>query len=110
MDVGEREERRVCTRTLFLTGVTLKAQGVSVDIDANLLDVSISGLYVRCAQALPVGTPCTIRIRVNGNHSNLVLEELHGAVVRQDRQGLAIQFASPMEWFVLFKIYNHYGR
>jgi hypothetical protein len=104
------KERRACTRTLFFTGVTLRAKEVTVEVEADLLDISISGMYVRSEQVLPVGTLCTIEIKVTGNHSCLVLEDILGEVVRKDRQGMAIQFTSPMEWFVLFKIYTHYGR
>ncbi len=105
--MGEKRERRSCTRTPFLTDVTLKLGDVDTGIEADLLDISISGMLVRIEQVIPVGTPCTIEIRVIGNHSHLLLEDIQGEVVRQDEHGMAIHFISKMEWFIIFKVYTH---
>lgn len=109
--MGEKRERRVCTRTPFFTDVILRSgDGDSSPMKAELLNISISGMFVRIDRALSVGTACTIEIRVIGNHSRLVLEDIQGEVVRQDEQGVAIHFTSKMEWFVLFNVYTHYCR
>lgn len=108
--MNEVNERRVCSRTIFLTDVFLRVKDGDGVIEAALLDISISGMYVRVDSALPVRTVCTMAIKVSGKHSCLVLEEISGEMVRQDKQGIAIRFTSPMEWFILFKIYTHYGR
>lgn len=108
--MSENNDKRVCSRTPFLTDVRLRAKGYDNEIEADLFDISISGMYVQARQTLQVGTLCTIVIKVYGKHSYLLLEDIHGEVVRQDKQGIAIHFTSPMEWFVLFKVYTHYGR
>lgn len=106
----EKRERRVCTRTPFLTDVTLGSEAAAADVKADLLNISISGMFVRVDQVLPVGTSCTIAIIVTGNHSRLLLDDIQGEVVRQDEHGTAIHFTSRMEWFVLFNVYTHYCR
>lgn len=108
--MGEKRERRMCTRTPFLTDVTLRSGDADTGVQADLVNISISGMYVRIEHLLPVGTACTMEIRVTGNHSRLLLEDIQGEVVRQDEHGIAIQFVSRMEWFVLFTIYTHYCR
>lgn len=108
--MSQEKERRVCSRSLFFTGVTLRVTDMNIEIEADLLDISISGMYVRAGQLLPAGAFCTIVIKITGKHSTLLLEDIQGQVVRQDTEGLAIHFASPLEWFVVFKIYTHYGR
>ncbi len=108
--MGEKRERRICTRTPFLTDVTLRSGDVDTGIEADLLNISISGMFVRIDRVIQVGTPWTIEIRVTGNHSRLLLEDIQGEVVRQDEQGVAIHFTSRMEWFVLFNVYTHYCR
>lgn len=108
--MGQEREKRLCTRTPFLTDVTLRLGDVDKGIQADLLNISMSGMFVRVDQVIPVGTPCTIEIRVTGNHSRLRLEDIQGEVVRQDEQGMAIQFVSKMEWFVIFKVYTHCSR
>ncbi|MEK6202198.1 MAG: PilZ domain-containing protein [Desulfobulbaceae bacterium] len=108
--MGEKKERRVCTRTPFLTDVTLRAEPDGLALKADLLNISISGMFVRLDHDLPPGTSCTIGIMVTGNHSRLLLEDIQGEVVRQDEQGTALHFTSRMEWFVLFNVYTHYCR
>lgn len=108
--MGGKRERRMCTRTPFLTDVTLRSGGANTVVQAELVNISISGMYVRMDHLLPLGTACTMAIRVTGNHSSLLLEDIQGEVVRQDEHGIAIQFVSKMEWFVLFTIYTHYCR
>lgn len=103
-----KRERRVCTRTPFLTDVILRSASDDAGVQADLLNISISGMFVQVNQGIPVGTSCIIEIRVMGNHSRLVLEDIHGEVVRQDENGMAIHFTSRMEWFLLFKVYTHY--
>ncbi len=100
----------MCTRTPFLTDVTLRSGDADPGVQADLVNISISGMYVRIDHLLPVGTACTMEIRVTGKHSGLLLEDIQGEVVRQDREGVGIHFTSQMEWFVLFTIYTHYCR
>lgn len=106
----EKRERRLCTRTPFFTDVLLRSAGDDVGVQADLLNISISGMFVQVDQVLPVGTFCIMNIIVTGKHSRLVLEDIQGEVVRQDEHGLAIHFTSRMEWFLLFKVYTHFCR
>lgn len=108
--MGQEREKRSCTRTPFRTDVTLRLGDVDRGIEADLLNISMSGMFIRIDQVIPVGTPCTIEIRVTGNHSRLRLEDIQGEVVRQDEHGVAIHFVSKMEWFVIFKVYTHCSR
>jgi hypothetical protein len=108
--MGEIKERRMCTRTPFFTDVSLRSESAGIDIKADLLNISISGMFVRVEEVVPVGISCKIEIRVTGNHSRLLLEDIQGEVVRQNEQGVAIHFTSRMEWFVLFNVYTHYCR
>lgn len=106
----ERRERRMCTRAPFLTDVALRLGNADTVVNADLVNISISGMFVRIDQKIPMGTDCTIEIKVSGKHSRLLLEDIQGEVVRQDEHGIAIHFTSKMEWFVLFNIYTHYCR
>ncbi len=109
-EVEEMNEKRECIRIPFLTDVVLKTSLAGCEILAELLNISISGMLLKIDHDLVVGTSCTFEIRVAGNHSRLVLEDICGEVVRRDQNGLAIHFTSRMEWFVLFTVYTHYCR
>ncbi|MBU0664909.1 MAG: PilZ domain-containing protein [Proteobacteria bacterium] len=106
----KKNERRMCTRTPFFTDVTLKLEGADYAMSAELVNISISGMFVQIDQSIPVGASCTIEIIVTGHHSRLLLDDIRGEVVREDEHGLAIHFISRMEWFVLFNVYTHYCR
>ena len=103
------DERRECTRTPFNTTVLLSTEIQDVEVEANLQNISISGMYVEVDQSLPVGTHCSIKILIKGQHSYLTLDDIQGDVVREDEGGVALCFTSNMEWFVLFKIYIQYA-
>ncbi|MBU3944289.1 MAG: PilZ domain-containing protein [Proteobacteria bacterium] len=106
----KKNERRKCTRTPFFTDVTLMLEGDDSAMPADLVNISISGMFVQINQSIPVGTSCKMEVIVTGHHSRLLLDDIRGEVVREDENGLAIHFTSRMEWFVLFNIYTHYCR
>lgn len=108
--VPQSDERRQCTRTPFVTLVLISAGVENVEVEADLQDISISGMYVEMTQRLSLGTLCSIRILIKGKHSRLILDDIQGEVVREGEGGVAIRFISNMEWFVLFKIYTQYAR
>jgi len=92
------------TTVLITTGLA------DLEVEADLQDISISGMYVELEQKLPFGTVCSIQILITGKHSRLILDDIQGEVVREEEGGVAIRFTSNMEWFVLFKIYTQYAR
>ncbi len=106
----QSDERRQCTRTPFLATVLISTDLEHLEIKADLRDISISGMYVELEQNISVGTVCSSRIIIEGKHSRLILDDIQGEVVREEEGGVAIRFASNMEWFVLFKIYTQFSK
>lgn len=104
----EFDEKRQCSRTNFLTEVYISfGEG---DVQADMLDISILGMFVETNADLQLGCECDIRIEIVGCNSKLLLDCIQGVVVRVTQAGVAIRFTSNMEWFVLFKIYSHYSK
>lgn len=108
--VSQSDDRRQCTRTPFITMVLITTGLEDLEVEADLQDISISGMYVELEQSLSLGTICSIQILIKGKHSRLILDDIQGEVVRAEEKGVAIRFTSNMEWFVLFKIYTQYAR
>ena len=102
------EEKRQCSRTEFLTEVFISFGKDEVQVQADMLDISITGMFVETNQYFQIGCECEIRVEIVGCNSKLLLDCIHGVVIRTNDTGVAIRFTSNIEWFVLFKIYSHY--
>ncbi len=49
---------------------------------------------------------CTVRIILSGQHSDLVIDKLEGVIVRAGKRTAAVTFLKPLEWFLLFSVYQ----
>lgn len=107
--IPQSNDRRQCTRMPFVTMVLIDVELEGVQVEADLQNISISGMYVELEQGLSLGMICSIRIFIKGRHSRLVLDEIEGEVIRIEEGGMAIRFTSHMEWFTLFNIYSQYA-
>lgn len=108
--MAEFDEKRQCSRTDFLTEVYISFGKDDVEIQADMLDISILGMFIETNQHIALGRECEIKIEIVGCNSKLLLDCMHGEVIRTSDTGVAIRFTSNMEWFVLFKIYSHYSK
>lgn len=103
-------ERRKVTRTRYVTNVFLTFPGEPVELQGELQDISLFGMYVETARQMAIDTSCTIRIVITARNSRLTLDDLQGKVVRRDAHGMGIRFVAKLEWYVLFNIYSHFSR
>lgn len=110
LQLEEFQERRKGTRTAFITRVTLSFGNGQEDVEGDLQDISIFGLFVETDRKVAPGSPCAVRIAIAARNSRLILKDIGGNVVRCDRRGLGVQFDNRFEWYVLFKIYTHFSR
>lgn len=106
----EFQERRKGTRTTFLTRVILSFSDGQDDVEGDLQDISIFGMFIETDRMVAPGSPCAVRIVITARNSRLVLKDIEGSVVRCDQRGLGIQFDARFEWYVIFKIYTHFSR
>lgn len=106
----EFQERRKGTRTAFLTRVILSFGNGQEDVEGDLLNISIFGMFIETDRKVVPDSPCTARIVVTAMNSRLVIEDIVGRVVRSDQRGLGIQFDARFEWFVIFMIYTHFSK
>ena len=110
LQLEEFQERRKGTRTAFLTRGILSFGDGQEDVEGDLLNISIFGMFIETDRKVAPGSPCAARIVVTARNSRLVIEDIEGSVVRSDQRGLGIQFDARFEWYVLFKIYTHFSR
>ncbi len=100
-------ERRKAFRPPFLS----LSQLISCEIKVNsrrypgiLRDMSLCGLFVKLddpGDVPEISASCEVIITLQGKESRLRIDRLHGRVVRDDDQGVAVSFDAPMEWFAV---------
>ena len=54
-------------------------------------DVSMKGLFVHTGKTLPIGTPCQVRLMLEGTQAEQSIE-VRGRVVRLTNDGMAVEF------------------
>ena len=87
-NTGGGIEKRHFTRTKFNTTAVIKAGDTEVSCAVD--NLSIKGIYLQCAEHIPLGTPVEVTVELTGTTSKLVLY-LTGTVMRNDEQGTGIK-------------------
>ena len=84
------DNRREFTRVRVSLLTELRS-GETVDIAGSLANVSMSGLFLICPTHLPIDTLCTLTLSLEGGVDALTIET-EGKVIRNDPDGMALQF------------------
>lgn len=102
------DERRVSYRMSFASRVFCHVSENGAEYSGLLRDISISGLFMETSDdQLNAPCRCELRIIVEGNHSRLMIDNLHGQIIRSDSDGMAIRFDERLEWFTVVPLYFH---
>ncbi len=102
------DDRRNAVRLTYRVHVTVTLEVDGTECEGWSSNVSVAGM------ALDFEIPeqfheqeCRVRILFPGQHSDLVIEKLQGKVIRSDKKSAAISFIRPLEWFLLFPVYQN---
>jgi len=98
-----REFQRVVVRLEAEVSSETKAQ-----ISGWTKDISVKGIFVLCADRLPIGYPCRCRISLGGPLRGAPVIIVDGKVVRCDDVGVGIQF-SPVAVEGLKKLNDYFA-
>ncbi len=71
----------------------------------TIRDISMRSLYIKMDNNIDVSGNCDIQIVIEGNHSELEINNLSGKIVRADTDGVAIQLDKRLEWFAIVPLY-----
>ena len=103
-DIDDRRNGSRLTYRVHVT-VTSLADGQSFQGWSN--NVSVSGLAIDAE--IPEkyqDQECIVHIVFPGEYSKLIIDDVHGKIVRCSTPSSGISFVSPLEWFVLFPVYQ----
>lgn len=98
MFVQSPDDRRDTIRVNFITDVSVTLPRQDTTIRAKLRDLSMSGMSIHTMKQVAAGSPCTVKILLNGRYSQLVVNKLEGEVMRSEPGIMAIQFRHKFNW------------
>jgi len=90
-DASIDENCREFTRVLISIQLAINAFD-STTICGRIHDLSLNGVSARCSGRLPVQSPCTIKIYLDGPDNEDIHLQLNGKVMRHMQDGMGIQF------------------
>ncbi len=101
------DDRRIGARLAYRVYVQVTLTSNQTTFDGWSDTVSVSGLSLE-AELPPeyLDQPALVTITFSGEHSNLVIDNLKSKVVRCNDGVVGISFLHPLEWFVLFSVYQ----
>jgi len=103
----KRIERRETFRMPFDSTVSCHILGSGKKINGPLRDISILGLFLETDHKPEPGCRCNLEILVESKHSRLRIEDVDGAIVRRDEEGIAIRFDERLEWFAMVTLCSY---
>lgn len=87
-----KQNRREFARVLIRLETKLLS-GSEFQVSGWTKDISVKGVFVLCAEKLPVGARCRCRLALGDNQEESPVIEVSGWVVRCENSGIAIQFS-----------------
>lgn len=88
--MGDHPIEREFTRVRRAIEVELRSGDEAVR--GEVRDVSLKGLFARCDPCWPEGTECEVAVRLGLDAEGELRVEARGKVVRQDPDGLGVEF------------------
>lgn len=82
-------EKRCLSRVLFCTKAVVNYKGV--EIDGEVDNLSLNGMFIKTRQKVPVGEMVEITMHLAGDSSSLTIG-LEGKVIRTDESGIGIMY------------------
>lgn len=87
------DDKRQKTRVDFQVDIEAIFGDLKIDVKADSKNISLSGVYIKTDQDIPLNTACQVALFLSGTTEPLALT-MEGRVVRKDDNGFAVAFES----------------
>lgn len=94
------EQKRAKTRLSYSAHVLIRSENGEL-IKGVARDISLDAIYVNCAPAFEGGEKVNLEIILIGKQSELIIKA-PAKVNRTDKNGIALNFYNPLEWWPVF--------
>ena len=97
------EHRRDRTRATYSADALVKSGKIGA-IKGRLRDISIDTLYLYVNPVFEIDDHVKVEIILFGADSQLIIN-VSAVVVRKDKNGIAVRFRKPFEWWPIFSLF-----
>ena len=102
-----REDRNH-TRIAFETEVVLHSNAYHYPLEAELINISVGGAYLKTEDLIPLGYDCQIDIILTGTSCKVTIS-IEGTIIRRDKEGLGIKFNEGVAPWAILPLYSVFG-
>lgn len=95
----DSSENREMIRLPFTPRAYCQLKESGKEFTGTIRDISVLSLFLELETEDDLSGECDIQIVLEGEHSEMEINNLSGYVIRSDKDGLAIRFEQPFEWF-----------
>jgi len=105
------DDKRNSIRLDFRVPVELYCAESDSMLKGELENLSVHGMLVQMQDDIPSNAVdrqlnCRARIVFPGKGSSLMIDDLQTTIVRFENDQLGLEFSEPLEWFLLFNVYQ----
>ena len=104
-------DKRNGIRLDFTVPVEIHCEGSQTPFRGMMVNLSVHGMLVQLSgkdfsQVVERKKQCIARIVFPGRGSNLMIDRLKSSIARVEGNRVGLEFAEPLEWFLLFNVYK----
>jgi hypothetical protein len=105
MLMNKIEERRETTRLKLEAPVKLSDEANNTSF-GRITNISATGAFIKIDDPSFINKKYTLSIKLKGDSSNLLIDNLSAIVVRHESDIIAVRFSNPLEWLTVFYVYR----
>jgi hypothetical protein len=99
--MADNSDKREMIRLPFTPRAYCQLKETGKEFAGTIRDISVLSLFLELEAEEDISGECDIQIVLEGEHSEMEINNLSGYVIRSDKDGLAIRFEQPFEWFAI---------
>lgn len=99
------DDRRDSVRMPFSPRAYCELKDGGKEFCGTIRDISMLSLFIMFEGDNDLSGNCDIQIVLEGQHSELEINNLSGKIVRVDNDGVAIRLDERLEWFAVVPLY-----
>lgn len=99
--MARERDKRELLRLPFTPRAYCQLKETGREFTGTIRDISLLSLFLELEDDSDISGECDIQIVIEGEHSEMEINNLSGYVIRSAEDGLAIRFEQPFEWFAI---------
>ena len=99
--MANTDEKRELIRLPFTPRAYCQIKETGHEFAGTIRDISLLSIFIQLDSELDLSGECDVQIVLEGERSELEINNLSGYIIRSENTGLAIRFNEPFEWLAI---------